>query len=711
MALTLVTSDLIHGLDYSKLTGTITTWNQNTTGNADTATLAAGATILANTRNINGVPFNGSTNITIADATKLPLAGGTLTGTLGGTSATFSGAISASNLSGTNTGNQTTISGNAGTVTNGVYTVGNQTIGGAKTFSGTLSGTSALLGSDFLANETSKVGIAFASGYGRINSWGADASTYGGLKFQLSTSSGGTFDVLTIVPSGAATFTGGVTISGANNTASKLILTNTASSNTWSFNPEYNSQNFTISEDANPRITLKSGGNVGIGNTNPSRPLDITADSGAVALKLRARSANDYAYMSFYNHENTVLWSEIFAKGTSSATTSLNFVVGATTPQLTISSGGNILIGNPSVNHNYDLQIEGNNILLNTEGSGQLKSIYARYSNEFRVQCDSFMTFYTAGSPTEKMRITSGGHLLIKTTVESGISGGDIGLDNGALRGGVIRARNAANNAYKALIYLDQNDAVQVGAAATGLNITSTGDAHFTSDVIISDRIIGNGKNYATSQSWQPGAANTFSSQTGYYGGNFTNNGSTVENSVIWGNGPFGNRNLQWQTVGESLNDADGGWNKSITGLPSGQNYAYMSYIYVKRTSSATTGTFYYGCGYCLNLNGVANTNPYFHVFGIGSLPQNVWCLAVGIIQAHTDTNTATPAINGVYRMDTKAKIHTGDSYKSISSAPTIQIHRAYHYYSTNPSATLAFANPGFYVVDGSEPNLATLFG
>ena len=105
--------------------------------------------------------------------------------------------------SGTNTGDQTTISGNAGTVTNGVYTVGNQTIAGVKTFSN------------------------------------------------------------------------GVTISGANNTASKLILTNTASSNTWSFNPEYNSQDFTISEDANPRITLKSGGNVGIGAISPDSKHEI----------------------------------------------------------------------------------------------------------------------------------------------------------------------------------------------------------------------------------------------------------------------------------------------------------------------------------------------------------------------------------------------------------------------------------------------------
>ena len=127
MALTLVTSDLILGLDYGKLTGTIPTWNQNTTGNADTATLAAGATILATARNINGVAFDGSADITIVDATKLPLAGGTLTGALSGTSAGFSGSVTATNLSGTNTGDETLSSINAlaitsvGTIATGVW--------------------------------------------------------------------------------------------------------------------------------------------------------------------------------------------------------------------------------------------------------------------------------------------------------------------------------------------------------------------------------------------------------------------------------------------------------------------------------------------------------------------------------------------------------------------------------------------------------------
>lgn len=52
------------------------TWGINVTGNAATATA------LQTARTINGVSFNGTANITVADSTKLPLTGGTLTGAL-----------------------------------------------------------------------------------------------------------------------------------------------------------------------------------------------------------------------------------------------------------------------------------------------------------------------------------------------------------------------------------------------------------------------------------------------------------------------------------------------------------------------------------------------------------------------------------------------------------------------------------------------------
>ena len=58
--------------------GTLTaaTFSGALSGNATTATT------LQTSRTINGVSFNGSANITVADGTKLPTAGGTLTGQL-----------------------------------------------------------------------------------------------------------------------------------------------------------------------------------------------------------------------------------------------------------------------------------------------------------------------------------------------------------------------------------------------------------------------------------------------------------------------------------------------------------------------------------------------------------------------------------------------------------------------------------------------------
>lgn len=78
------------GIVNSDGTGTAVTVSVNGSGNINLklpATIkaaltgnAATATKLATARTINGVSFDGSANITVADSTKLPLAGGTLTG-------------------------------------------------------------------------------------------------------------------------------------------------------------------------------------------------------------------------------------------------------------------------------------------------------------------------------------------------------------------------------------------------------------------------------------------------------------------------------------------------------------------------------------------------------------------------------------------------------------------------------------------------------
>ena len=75
----------------------------------------------------------------------------------------------------------------------------------------------------------------------------------------------------------ASTFSGGVNITGTNNTTSTLTLTNTAPTpdNSWSLVPQYNSQDLQLLEDSTTRVTFGSGGNVGIGLTSPTAKLDV----------------------------------------------------------------------------------------------------------------------------------------------------------------------------------------------------------------------------------------------------------------------------------------------------------------------------------------------------------------------------------------------------------------------------------------------------
>ena len=130
-AFNLANADLV-----GNVTGSVT---GNVTGNASTATT------LQTARNINGVSFNGSANITVTASTTNAITfnnsgSGVASGTTfdGGTARTISyNTIGAPKADGTGASGTwgIDVSGNAATVTNGVYTTGDQTIDGTKTFS------------------------------------------------------------------------------------------------------------------------------------------------------------------------------------------------------------------------------------------------------------------------------------------------------------------------------------------------------------------------------------------------------------------------------------------------------------------------------------------------------------------------------------------------------------------------------------------------
>jgi|UniRef100_UPI00404849EF hypothetical protein len=143
------------------IVGSVTGSSGSTTGNAATATLAATATKLATPRNINGVAFDGSADVTVtADAGTLT--GSNLNATVTGSSLTSVGTLAnltvTNPISGSVTGNAATVTTNAN-LTGDVTSVGNATtIGANKVVSAMIADGTILTGD--LANdaiETAKI--------------------------------------------------------------------------------------------------------------------------------------------------------------------------------------------------------------------------------------------------------------------------------------------------------------------------------------------------------------------------------------------------------------------------------------------------------------------------------------------------------------------------------------------------------------------------
>lgn len=219
-------------------------------------------------------------------------------------------------------------------------------------------------------------------------------------------------------------------------------------------------------------------------------------------------------------------------------------------------------------------------------------------------------------------------------------------------------------------------------------------------DEVVIHNAVGYGLNYATSEGWVQATGTPTTSQVGYYGGDFNSNGS-AENYIDYSDLPNGSRGLVWQSRDNGTDSgADGGWNKSIRGLD--PNKTYVSIVYVRRTSSTSSGTFYHGCGqggYTLNLDGSSNTNPYFHYISAGTLPQDVWCVSIGIIHANNDPTTSSSGFGGVYRLDTGTKIYSSSIDYRMAPTTTLQHHRTYLYYDATGNTDLDWCWPGFYEI------------
>jgi len=180
----------------------------------------------------------------------------------------------------------------------------------------------------------------------------------------------------------------------------------------------------------------------------------------------------------------------------------------------------------------------------------------------------------------------------------------------------------------------------------------------------------------------------------------FNRIGSDLENNRITGPNPFGKASLIWECGNDIASDADGGWNTDYVAVDINTTYRYS--VWVKRTHSQN-GTTYHGTQNVNNLDGSANSNPYFWY---GDLPEiNKWYLLVGVIHPHNYTGGDT-GVSGVY--DTQGnRIIDGKEYTWRSNTTTARF-RSYLYYATDTNVRQYFYGPTLQKVNGSEASIST---
>jgi len=182
-------------------------------------------------------------------------------------------------------------------------------------------------------------------------------------------------------------------------------------------------------------------------------------------------------------------------------------------------------------------------------------------------------------------------------------------------------------------------------------------------------------------------------------------------NRTCYGIDPWGRRSLIWHSYqNDTASDADGGWTKGICNLD--PKRSYLSVIYLKKlVAGNNSGSFYHGTGSgandIRNIDGSANTNPYFMSSGISNFEEGQWYVSVGYIVGCDDTSSSYNG--GVYRLCDGTKTRTNTTYRMGSSTCHSNGHRVYLYYSDGGDEVVQWWGPGFYEMNGMEPSFGEL--
>lgn len=207
--------------------------------------------------------------------------------------------------------------------------------------------------------------------------------------------------------------------------------------------------------------------------------------------------------------------------------------------------------------------------------------------------------------------------------------------------------------------------------------------------------------------SWADGQT---SGATGYT----PNEDAATENARVIATDPWGNQNVVWETRASGNGNPDGGWNTSYYNIDRTKLHRFS--IWMRRTSSTSGGTFYFGLygntGIARLDTGATEFNPYWDCSNPILYTQNQWYLFVAHCYPVGTTFTGRHPDSGYYHTNgTKYNWNACNIGGDVKMLPdtTQLLHRAYHFYCADSTTRLQFAYPRIDVCDGNEPSVREL--
>jgi hypothetical protein len=234
----------------------------------------------------------------------------------------------------------------------------------------------------------------------------------------------------------------GISLSGNLNTTDYNLLS--SATNTSFFLNRPNGGDMLFRHNNVDQMIIKSSGNVGIGTTSPVVKLQVDGtitSTGVLTAYTSVPSIN-------IGHNGDSAF--IAATSGSGANTPISFSVGNNNEKMRITAAGNVGIGTTSpgeklslagstattfglslepsgwnsAKHRLTVPVSGDSSVwsFNYNGSAVDSSLYGASSMSIQQGTILFSTGVTNTAPSEKMRITSGGNVLIGTTTDDGVN-------------------------------------------------------------------------------------------------------------------------------------------------------------------------------------------------------------------------------------------------------------------------------------------------